>query len=52
MSQKPPKQPEQHKKRGPYDKRLVIRNMTFDEVVTKIAHFKMTPKKPTRAKKK
>jgi hypothetical protein len=40
------------KKRGPYEKRLVIPNMTFDEVVTKIARFRTTPKKPTQAKKK
>jgi hypothetical protein len=56
MPQEPPQQseqePEQRKKHGPYDKRLVIRNMTFDQIVTKIARFRTTPKKPPQAKKK
>jgi hypothetical protein len=49
MSKERPKQTEpQRKNRGPYEKRLVIRGMTFDEAVTKIANFRM----PSKAKKK
>jgi len=49
MPQEPKNQPA---KRGHYEKRLVIRNMTFDEAVTKIARFRMAPKTKTGAKKK
>jgi hypothetical protein len=46
------KESSQRPRKKHYEKRLIIRGMTFDEVVTKVATFKTTPKTPARAKKK